>query len=111
MCCRRFARQSGLRSPARSQTFTFAAKIRKEQTVSNNPKNTEQSQVFIQTPTQQNPGAAIPEDFKIEARDGGQKGDSAAERAALLAEADDSAKSSLREPTPVRNEVPHKRWI
>jgi hypothetical protein len=79
--------------------------------MSNSPNNHEQSQKIELTHTQQNPGAARPEDFKIEARDGGQHGDSAAERAALLAEADDSAKSSLREPTPVRNEVPHTRYF
>jgi hypothetical protein len=74
--------------------------------VSNSPANKEQSQLLVQTPTQLNPGAPRPEDFKIEARDGGQKGDSKAERAALLAEADNDAKSSLREPMPDRNEVP-----
>ena len=74
--------------------------------MSNSPTNREQSQLFVQTPTQLNPGAARPEDFIIEARDGGQHGDSKAERAALLAEADNDAKSSLREPHPIRNEVP-----
>jgi hypothetical protein len=89
---------------------TFHNKKRKEQKMSNSP-NAEQDALFIQTPTQLNPGAAIPEDFKIEDRDGGQSGDSKAERAALLAEADDDAKSSLREPVPVRNEVPHTRYF
>ena len=79
--------------------------------MSNSPTNREQSQKIELTPTQQNPGAANPSDFIIEPRDGGQHGDTAAERAALLAEADDSAKSSLREPTPVRNEVPHTRYF
>ena len=78
--------------------------------MSNSP-NAEQDALFIQTPSQLNPGAAIAEDSIIEDRDGGQSGDSKAERAALLAEADDDAKSSLREPTPVRNEVPHTRYF
>jgi hypothetical protein len=67
--------------------------------MSNSPNNREQSQKIELTPTQQNPGAAIPQDFKIEDRDEGQRGDSKAERAALLAEADNDAKSSLRDPT------------
>jgi hypothetical protein len=79
--------------------------------VSNSSKNREQSQKIELTPTQQNPGAARPEDFVVQARDGGQHGNTAAERAALLDEADYSAKSSLREPTPVRNEVPHTRYF
>jgi hypothetical protein len=65
--------------------------------VSNSPNNREQSQKIELTPTQQNPGAARPEDFVVQARDGGQHGDTAAARAALLAEADNDAKSSLRE--------------
>jgi hypothetical protein len=79
--------------------------------MSNSPNNREQSTLLEQTENQRNPGASRPEEFKIEARDGGQHGDSAAERAALLAEADNDAKSSLREPTPVRNEVPHTRYF
>jgi hypothetical protein len=71
-------------------------------------KSPDQDQLIEQTPTQRNCGAAKPSDFKIEDRDGGQRGDTTAERAALLAEADDNAKSSLREPIPDRNEVPHR---
>ena len=73
----------------------------------NSPNNREQSQKIELTPTQQNPGAARPEDFKIEARDGGQHGDSNAERAALLTEHEIDAKPSL----PIRNEVPHTRYF
>ena len=51
--------------------------------MSNSPTNREQSQKIELTRTQQNPGAARPEDFIVEARDGGQHGDSKAERAAL----------------------------
>jgi hypothetical protein len=79
--------------------------------MSNSPNNREQSQLIQLTPTQQNPGAAKPTDFLVIARDGGQHGDCKAERAALLAEADSSAKSSLREPLPDRNEVPHTRYV
>ena len=79
--------------------------------MSNSPTNREQSQLIELTPTQQNPGAAKPTDFIIEDRDEGQRGDSKAERAALPAEADSDIKSDLREPTNVRNEVPHKRWV
>jgi hypothetical protein len=98
-------------APRRAHNFSHRNKIRKEQTVSNSPNNREQSTKIDLTPTQQNPGAAVPQDFHIEDRDGGQNGDSAAERAALLAKADRDIKSDLREPTPVRNEVPHKRWV
>jgi hypothetical protein len=74
--------------------------------MSNSPTNREQSQLLVQPPpTQLNPGAAKPSDFIIQARDGDQHGDSKAERAALLAEADNDAKSNLREPVPDRNEV------
>ena len=76
-----------------------------------NSPTAEQDALFIQTSTELNPGAAIAEDFIIEDRDEGQRGDSKAERAKLLGEADDDAKSSLREATPTRSEVPHKRWI
>lgn len=79
--------------------------------MSNSSTNREQSTKIELTHTQQNPGAAIPEDFIIEDRDGGQHGDSKAERAALLAEADSDAKSNLRDPRPTRNEAPHKRWV
>jgi hypothetical protein len=85
--------------------------IHQRRTMSNSPNNREQSQKIDLTPTQENPGAARPEDFIIEDRDEGQRGDGKAERAALLAEADKDAKSNLREPTPTRNEVPHKRWV
>jgi hypothetical protein len=76
--------------------------------MSNSP---EHDQLIEQTPTQRNPGAAKASDFIIEDRDGGQRGDTNAERAALLAEADSSAKSSLREPVPDRNEVPLTPWV
>lgn len=75
--------------------------------MSNSPNNREQSQKIELTHAQQNPGAARPEDFKIEARDGGQHGDSTAERAALLAEREIDANPS----PPDRNEAPHKRWV
>ena len=65
-----------------------------------NSTNKEQDQLIALTTTQQNPGAAIPEDFKIEDRDGGQRD------AALLADADADGKSKLGEPIPTRNEVP-----
>jgi hypothetical protein len=54
--------------------------------MSNSPNNREQSQKIELTPTQQNPGAARPESFIIEDRDGGQN-------------------------APVRNEVPHTRYF
>jgi hypothetical protein len=56
--------------------------------VSNSPKNKEQDQLISQTPTQLNPYEAKPADFKIEDRGPGQTGDTKAERAVLLAEAD-----------------------
>jgi hypothetical protein len=68
--------------------------------MSNSP---DQDQLIEQTPTQRNPGAAKASDFIIQDRDGGQRGDSKAERAALLAEAD-----GLGQPIPDRNEVPHR---
>jgi hypothetical protein len=52
--------------------------------MSNSPSNKEQSQLVSLSPRQQNPGAARPEDFKIEDRGPGQCGDTKAERAALL---------------------------
>ena len=70
--------------------------------MSNNPDR-EQDALFEQTPTQANPGAASPHDFIIEDRDGGQCGDSPAERAKLTGE------NAVR-PIPVRNEVPHSRY-
>ena len=75
--------------------------------MSNSPTNREQSQKIELTPTQQNPGAAMPGDFVVEDRDGGQRGDSKGERAALLAERDIDAKPTL----PDRNEVPHTRYV
>jgi hypothetical protein len=87
---------------------TFSHRSKKKGTkVSNSPTNREQSKLIELTPTQQNPGAAKPTDFVIEARDGGQGGDSRDERAALLAERDIDAKPS----PPDRNEAPHKRWV
>lgn len=78
--------------------------------MSNNPANREQDTLFEQTPTQLNPGAAHPEDFKIEDRDGGQCGDTPTERAKLLAEANADNLSKLGSPIPERNEVPHSRY-
>jgi hypothetical protein len=66
-------------------------------------KNREQDQLVEQTEAQRNPGSARATDFKIEERDGGQRGDSKAERAALVA-------ASNNEPIPVRNEVPPRRY-
>jgi hypothetical protein len=68
--------------------------------MSNLTTNNEQNQLIELTTTQQNPGAAKPTDFKIEARDGGQRD------TALLADADADGKSKLGEPIPTRNEVP-----
>jgi hypothetical protein len=78
--------------------------------MSNSDQNREQNVLFAQTPTQLNPGAALPSDFQIEDRDGGQCGDSEAERAKLLAEANADNMSKLSDPLPVRNEVPHSRY-
>jgi hypothetical protein len=44
---------------------------RKGLKMSNSPSNREQSQLLALTPSQLNPGAAIPSDFIIEARDEG----------------------------------------
>jgi hypothetical protein len=78
--------------------------------MSNSPQNREQDALFEQTPTQLNPGAAHPSDFPINLDRGpGQEGDTAAERAKLLAEADADDKSRVSAPIPVRNEVPHHR--
>jgi hypothetical protein len=90
-----------------AHNFSNRNKVRKESQMSNSPTNREQSQKIELTPTQQNPGAARPESFIIEDRDGGQHGDSKAERAALLAEREIDAKPS----PPDRNEAPHKRWV
>ena len=76
--------------------------------MSNSPSNKSQNQVIELTPSQQNPGTARPGDFQIVARDGGQHGDTAAERAKLLAEADRDGKSALGSPLPDRNKVPHE---
>jgi hypothetical protein len=79
--------------------------------MSNSPTNTEQSQPGANShTTQPRSGQTIRLHF-IEARDGGQRGASMAESAALLAEADSDAKSNLREPLPDRNEVPHRRYV
>ena len=77
--------------------------------MSNSPTNREQSTLLEQTENQRNPGAAIPGDFKVEDRDGGQHGDIKAERAALLAEADSDAKPKLGRPRPGLNLVPNRR--
>lgn len=80
--------------------------------MSNAITNAEHDQLCSQTPTQLNPGPARPEDFTINTDRGpGQEGDTAAERAKLLAEADADQKSKITEPIPVRNEVPHRRLI
>jgi hypothetical protein len=73
--------------------------------MSNHPSNREQDQLFQQTPTQADPSAAKPTDFKIEARDGGQRGP------ALLAEADSDGKRQLGTPIPDRNKVPSHEKI
>jgi hypothetical protein len=78
--------------------------------MSNSPTNQEQSQLIELTETQQNPGAARASDFVVADRDGGQRGDTKAERASLLAEADSDAKSKLSEPIQERNEVPQRRY-
>lgn len=78
--------------------------------MSNAPTNKEQDQLFSQTPTQLNPGAARPQDFQVNTDRGtGQTGDTKAERAALLAEADSDQKSKLTGGIPVRNKIPHNR--
>jgi hypothetical protein len=72
------------------------------------PYINEHSELIAQTPNQINPGAAKPTDFKIEDRDEGQRGDSKAERAALLA-LSNSRKGNMStrgEPIADRNEVP-----
>jgi len=74
--------------------------------MSNSKTNREQDSIVEQTPNQINPGAAKASDFVVEDRGPGQCGDTKAERAALLAEADSGAKSRLRAPLPDRNEVP-----
>jgi hypothetical protein len=77
--------------------------------MSNSSTNPEQNAVIELTPTQQNPGAGRPTDFKIEDRGPGQCGDTKAERAALLAEADAGGKSTRGEAISERNEVPSRR--
>ncbi|MGA8441902.1 MAG: hypothetical protein WB762_03650 [Candidatus Sulfotelmatobacter sp.] len=69
----------------------------------------EQDQLVDQTPNQINPGAAKPSDFVIEDRDGGQCGDTKAERAALLALSNADNTTTLGEPLAARNEVP--KWV
>ena len=76
--------------------------------MSNAPNNREQSTLLEQTENQRNPGAAHPEDFKIETRDGSQRGDTKAKRAALLAESDIYKPRPRGKPLPDRNEVPHE---
>ncbi len=73
--------------------------------MSNDRMNEEQNQLIEQTPTQANPGAAMPTDFKVnESLPGhGQCGDSEREYNALLAGA-----HGLEEPIPERNEVPRR---
>ena len=66
----------------------------------------EHSELVSLSANQQSPGLAKPTDFIIEDRDEGQRGDSKAERAALLELSDKSAKSERGEPIPDRNEVP-----
>jgi hypothetical protein len=68
----------------------------------------QQDELVEQTPNQVNCGAAKASDFIIEDRDGGQHGDTKAERAALLGHADKHTASTLDEPIPDRNEVPHR---
>ena len=70
--------------------------------MANSPRNKEQSTLCEQTPNQLSPGDAKPSDFRIEARDGGQRGP------ALLAEADSDGKRQLGKPIPDRNKVPNE---
>jgi len=76
--------------------------------MSNAPTNREQSTLLIQTPNQLNPGAAKPSDFPVEVRDGGQTGDTAAERARLLRESDYLKPRPRGDELPDRNKVPSK---
>ncbi len=69
--------------------------------MSNSTRNKEQNALIELTPEQSNPGSAKATDFLIRDSGPGQTGDTKAERAALLAEAD-----CLGEPIPDRNEVP-----
>jgi len=79
--------------------------------MSNAHTNPEQDRLVALSPQQQNPGAARPEDFKVENNRGpGQAGDTKSERAALLAEADSDQKSQLTGGIPVRNEVPDRKF-
>jgi hypothetical protein len=57
------------------------------------------------TEAQQNCGLAKATDFVIEDRDGGQRGDSKAERTRLLKKADHRAKTTLGTPIADRNDV------
>jgi hypothetical protein len=78
--------------------------------MSNSPQNAEQSTLTEQTENQRNPGAAHPSDFKInEDRGPGQDGDTASERAKLLAEANSDNASEFGRAIPLRHEVPHRR--
>jgi hypothetical protein len=77
--------------------------------MSNSPKNREQNTVIALTPTQQDPYAAKPTDFKIEDRGPGQCGDTKAERSALLAESDADQKTKLGQPIADGNKVPARR--
>jgi hypothetical protein len=72
--------------------------------LSNAAKNREQLTPIELSPNQINPGLAVPGDFQIEDRDGGQCGDTKAERAALLAQVEHANK-----PIPERIEVPPSR--
>jgi hypothetical protein len=65
----------------------------------------EHSELVSLSANQQSPGLAKPTDFKIEDRDGGQTGDTKAERAALLALSGKDNTTTLGEPIPDRNEV------
>ncbi len=68
--------------------------------------NSERDTLVTLTPNQQNPGTAKATDFVIEDRDGGQCGDSPAERAKLLREAQNApGKSRLGSPLPDRNNI------
>jgi hypothetical protein len=68
--------------------------------MSNHPNNKEQDVLIDWAGNKSNPGAAKPEEFRIEDRDGGQCGDSEAEYQRLLRES-----NSTGAVTPTRNDV------
>lgn len=71
--------------------------------MSKSPLNRDDDKLIEPTPEQLNPALAKATDFIIEDRDGGQCGDSKAERMALLQQADSDGESKLGSPIPDRN--------